>query len=141
MDLSETPLNQEGPHMRSIMVSAVALFAFAGIAQADVMSGGALFGSPSQTTAVCYIYNSGNAGINISSFRITGQNGVSLPNTTNECGAFSATLEGGKSCGIASAANNQAFNCKANVSNKANARGVFEMRNGAGASITNVALR
>ena len=127
--------------MRYIPLSAAALFAFAGTAQADVLSAGALFGSPSQSTAVCYVYNSGNAGITITSFRITGQNGVSLALTINECGAFPAALGGGKSCGIASAANNQAFNCRAVVSNKANARGVFEMRSSAGASIANVALQ
>ena len=127
--------------MRYVYLSIAAFFAFTGTAQADVLSAGSLFGSPSQTTAVCYIYNSGNAAVTVSSFRITGSNGVSLNLTTNECGAFPKELAAGTSCGIAAAANNQAFNCKANVSNKANARGVFEMRNGAGASITNVALR
>lgn len=126
--------------MRCTLLSTVFLLTFAGAAQADILSGGALFGSPTQTTAVCYVYNSGNADIEIRSFRITGQNGNSITLTANECGTFPATLQGGKSCGIGGTANNQPFNCKAVVSNKANARGVFEMRNSSGLSLANVPL-
>jgi hypothetical protein len=39
-------------------------------------------------------------------------------------------------------ANSQAYNCRVGVSpGKGTARGVFEMRNGAGTSLTNVELR
>ena len=127
--------------MRATLLSALSLFAFIGTAEAEILSGGALFGSPSQTTAVCYVYNSGNTAITIRQFRITSQSGAVFPLSSNECGAFPAVLPGFRSCGIAVAANNQAFNCRADVSSKANARGVFEMRNSAGVSLTNVQLR
>jgi len=60
----------------------------------------------------------------------------------HECGNFPATLAGGKSCGIAIAANNQAFNCAAEVGpGKADMRGSFEMRNGSGLVLQNTPMR
>ena len=128
--------------MRATLLSSVLLVGFVGVAQADILSAGALYGSPAQTRAVCYVYNSGNAAIILNSFRITTQSGAAFALVANECGAFPAALAGGRSCGIAVVANNQAFNCRADVTpGKGPVRGVFEMRNASQVVLQNVEMR
>ena len=123
-------------------LSCLCLLGGAGLAQAATMAAGSLFGSPSQTVAVCYLFNSGETPVTISRFRITTRAEFAPALTVNECGNFPATLAGGKSCGIAIAANNQAFNCAAEVGpGKADMRGSFEMRNGSGLVLQNTPMR
>ena len=88
------------------------------------------------------VYNSGSAPPTVSSFKITNQNGVALGLTVNECGAFPAILAVGKSCGIAAAANNQAYDCVAVVGpGKADMRGNFDVRNSSGLVLQNTPMR
>jgi hypothetical protein len=106
----------------------------------QILSGGPLFGGPSQFRAVCYIYNSGTTTLSLSGTQIASQFGQVMPLVVNECGA---TLAAGRGCGIAAdIANNLPYTCKTVVSpNKNTARGVLEVRNSAQVSLTNVELR
>jgi len=123
----------------AILATTVLTVASATGAQAELLAAGALFGGASQRLAVCYVYNSGSSNLGLTGFRITTPDGVPLSLARNECGA---TLLPGRSCGVAANVGNiTSYNCRVDVSSKASARGVFEMRTSTGASLTNVELR
>jgi hypothetical protein len=113
--------------MRSGFLALAALLGMATTAHAQqILSGGTLYGGPAQVRAVCYIYNSGTTSLQ--------------PLAVNQCGS---TLLAGQACGIAAnIAGNQVYSCKTVVSpNKANARGILEVRDSGQRTLQNVELR
>jgi hypothetical protein len=44
---------------------AVALFTLTGIAQADILAGGPIYGGSSQVAAICYVYNTGSTALTL----------------------------------------------------------------------------
>ncbi len=127
--------------MRTILTATAMMLALGSSAHAQqILSAGSLFAGSAQFRAVCYFFNSGTTNLGLTGPRITTPGGTPLALVVNECGA---TLPAGRSCGIAAnVANNQACNCKVGVSpGKGTARGVFEMRNASGTSLTNIELR
>ena len=127
--------------MRTILTAITLSLVIAGSAQAQaILSAGSLFAGSTQFRAVCYFYNSGTSNLTLTSPQITNSAGGAQTLVVNECGA---TLLAGASCGIAAnVANTLPYNCRVTVSpGKGAARGVFEMRNSSGTSLTNVELR
>jgi hypothetical protein len=123
-----------------LATTALTVASAAGAQAQQVMAAGALYGGVQQSRAVCYFYNSGTTNLGLAGAQISTPGGSALALAVNECGA---TLLAGRSCGIAAnVANNQTYNCRVVLSpSKGAARGVFEMRNSSGISLTNVELR
>ena len=127
--------------MRLSLTAAVLSLALGSAAHAQqILSAGTIYGGPAQTTVVCYIYNSGSTAVSLAGTRITDQVGNTQALTVNQCGA---SLAAGQACGIAAnAAGNTVYACRTVVSpNKANARGILEVRNGSQVTLQNVELR
>jgi hypothetical protein len=127
--------------IRTILTAtALTLTLSAGAQAQQILSAGSLFAGSTQFRAVCYFYNSGTSNLTLVAPQITNSAGTALSLVVNECGA---TLLSGRTCGIAAnVANNLPYNCNVAVSpGKGPARGVFEMRNSGGTSLTNVELR
>ena len=97
-------------------------------AHADVLATGALYGGPTQNTAVCYLFNAGTGPVTVVSNQIIREPNINLPLSFDGCGVLAA----GSSCGIATnIANNVAHSCKFVLSQSgADVRGVLEMRSG-----------
>jgi hypothetical protein len=127
--------------MRSGFLALAALLGMATTAHAQqILSGGTLYGGPAQVRAVCYIYNSGTTSLGLSGTQLADPTGAVQPLAVNQCGS---TLLAGQACGIAAnIAGNQVYSCKTVVSpNKANARGILEVRDSGQRTLQNVELR
>ena len=128
--------------MRATILAALLTIGAGTAAHAQqVIAGGPLFAGPTQTTVVCYFYNSGTTNIGISGTRLATSFGNVPSFTVNECAT--GTVPPGRGCGIAAnAVNNLPYTCKATISpNKGTTRGVLELRNSSQVSLTNVDLR
>ena len=118
--------------MRTMLSATALTFTLATGAQAqEILSAGALFAGSTQSRASAT--SSTPVGIFDNAGKWIGQ-------AVNDCGVM---LLGGRSCGIAAnVENNQPYNCAVTVSpNNGAARGVLELRNSSGTSLTNVELR
>ena len=109
-------------------------------AEAQGIYGGSLYAGPTQFRAVCYFYNAGTQTVELRDPTITAPGGAALPLVVNECGA---QLLPNRSCGIAANVRTTlAYNCGTFVA-PANLglRGVFELRDRSGTSLTRTTLR
>jgi hypothetical protein len=108
--------------------------------QADVLAAGSAYGGPSQTQAVCYIYNAGTGPVSITSRNIFREPNINLALAYVGCGGV---LAAGSSCGIAAnVANNVAHSCRFVVSpSGADVRGTFELRDAAARVLQNSDMR
>ncbi len=125
---------------KQLVLSLVVALSSAGVAHAEqTLAAGSLYGGPSQTRAVCYIFNAGPT-VNIVFMDMYDQNGVTVPLDIRQCGGPLAT---GQSCGIAgNITNNSTYSCSANVTpGKTNVRGILEVRDANQNSLTNIELR
>ncbi len=130
--------------MRKFIAASILAISFStGASAQQILAAGALFAGPTQFRGVCYFYNAGTTNLQLSGAQISTPGGAALALVVNECGPSGSTMLPGRSCGIAAAvATNSAYNCRVVVSpGKGTARGVFEMRNSAQTSLTNVELR
>lgn len=130
--------------MRKFIAASILAISFStGASAQQILAAGALFAGPTQFRGVCYFYNAGTTNLQLSGAQISTPGGAALALVVNECGPSGATLLPGRSCGIAATvATNSSYNCRVVVSpGKGTARGVFEMRNSAQTSLTNVELR
>lgn len=125
--------------MRSSLMVAILVLGVGTTAHAQqILAGGPLFGSLSQSHAVCYIYNAGKTTLRLSGTQIADQSGTVQELVFNSCGA---TLPPGRACEINASISGRPYTCKTVVSpNKSTARGVLEIRSGQD-SLTNVELR
>jgi hypothetical protein len=97
-------------------------------AHADVLATGAMYGGPTQNTAVCYLFNAGTGPVTVTSNQIIREPNINLALSFDGCGVLAA----GSSCGIAATiVNNMAHSCKFVLSQSGvDVRGVLEMRSG-----------
>jgi hypothetical protein len=124
--------------MGRILIRLVALMTLGTAANATTLAAGAMYGAPTQTTAVCYLFNAGNSTVSVSGSAIVSPSGpVSL--TSNTCGSQS----GGTTCFIIAPINKDlAYSCKFVISpDGAAVRGTLEIRNGSSTVLQNAALR
>jgi hypothetical protein len=127
--------------MRSLVFIPTLAFGLASGASADILAGGPLFAGPEQKVAVCYFYNAGSSSITLKNFRITDPGGVPVPFTVNECGPSPATLDPGKSCGVARDVVKLPYNCRVSVPDKTDVRGILELRDKDQNVLQNIELR
>jgi hypothetical protein len=106
---------------------------------AQILAAGSLYGGPTQTRAVCYIFNAGPSA-NVVGIDIYDQNGVPVPKVIDQCGG---PLAFGQSCGVAGdITNNSSYSCIAQVRpNKSEVRGILEVRDANQNSLTNIEMR
>jgi hypothetical protein len=123
--------------MVRILIVLVALITMGTAANAaTTLAAGAIFGGPTQNTAVCYLYNAGGSPVSVSGSQIVQQFIGPVPLTVNQCGA---SLVAGGICGIA--ANAAPHACKFVISPDGGAvRGTLEIRSGL-TVLKNVELR
>lgn len=126
--------------MRAAILASATLLSLGGAAHAaDVLAAGGLFGGPAQRSVVCFVYNGGTANVTITTPRIYQQGGFSLPLTSNTCGS---TLTPGAICRVQAVADNLPYSCRTTVSpDKANVRGMLEVRDVNDAVLHNIGLR
>jgi hypothetical protein len=115
--------------MGRILIVLVALITMGTAANATTLAAGAIFGGPTQNTAVCYLYNAGGSPVSVSGSQIVQQFIGPVPLTINQC---DVPLVAGGICGIAAnAANNAPYACKFVISPDGGAvRGTLEIRSG-----------
>lgn len=125
--------------MRYVLVAA-ALSMFVGIAHADILAGGPIYGGPTQVAAICYVYNTGSTALTLGVPHVRDQSGTVLPLDINNC---SATLSARDGCAWATRVSNKVANeCDIVVGpSKASARGALEIRTGAQAILNSIELR
>jgi hypothetical protein len=131
---------QENVMLKTKLLIAASVLALSPAIHADTLASGAMYGGPSQTNAVCYIYNAGTGPVSINSRTLSREPGVVLAPFYNNCGVG---LAAGKSCGFAAnVVNNAAHFCRVVVSpSGADVRGTIEMRDAQGRVLTNADLR
>jgi len=114
--------------MPRVLALTVLLLGFSVAARADVLATGALYGGPTQNTAVCYLFNAGSGPVTVVSNQIIREPNLNLALSFDGCSVLAA----GSSCGIAAPIlNNVAHSCKFVLSQSgADVRGVLEMRSG-----------
>ena len=115
--------------LRRVLVTAVLLLGVSAAAHADILATGAMYGGPTQNTAVCYLFNAGTGPVTVVSNQIIREPNINLGLSFDGCGVLVA----GSSCGIAvnNIANNAAHSCKFVLSpSGADVRGVMELRQG-----------
>ena len=130
--------------MRTSIIAVAGLVAMVAPAEAlETLAGGALFGGPSQTRAICYFYNAGNQAVTIKGMQIRDRFGTIKPLVINECGPSGSSLGKGVSCGIAAnIVNNLPHSCKVRVDpSKDEVRGVLEIRDGSQNVLQSIDLR
>jgi hypothetical protein len=92
----------------------------------DILAGGPLFGSPSQKTAVCFVYNGGTTNVTLAVPRILQPGGFPLPLTSNTC---RTTLAPGQICQVTAVIDNLQYSCLTRIGpSKANVHGMLEVR-------------
>jgi hypothetical protein len=125
--------------MGRTLIVLVALLTMAGAANATTLAGGAIYGGPTQTTAVCYLFNAGNSTVSVSGSEIVRQNTGPVPLAQNNCG----TLAAGGICAIlANVGNVGSDACKFVISpDGAAVRGTLEIRNSGSTVLQNEELR
>ena len=125
--------------IKKTVFAVTALLGLSAAAQADILAAGASYGGPTQSSAVCYVYNAGTGPVTVTSNLIVREPNVALPLAFDSC----AALAPGSSCGIqAFIVNNLAHSCRMTVTpSGADVRGTFELRNGSGEVLNNVELR
>jgi hypothetical protein len=116
--------------MKTIRVLSIAvLFGMSVTAQAAILASASIYGGSTQSLAICYLFNAGNAAIGISNVQIfvqTSPRSVAL--SGNNCGF---TLAPGATCVFsATALNDRTYSCRAVTSTAAGVRGNFELRQG-----------
>jgi hypothetical protein len=129
--------------MRRVVAMTVLILGMGVTAHAGILAAGALYGSPNQTVAACYLYNAGTGPVTITTKQIfqdgRGTPAISLVSSSDNC---PVQLAANASCGIGAniVSIYDAHLCKFVVSpSTADVRGGFEIR--AGASVlTNVDL-
>ena len=112
--------------VKKVLFSVFVLLGVITVAQAEILAAGASYGGPTQTLAVCYVFNAGPGPVSITSNLIIREPNVSLVLQFDSCGVLAA----GASCAIAAPiANNAAHSCRMIVSpSGADVRGSFELR-------------
>ncbi len=116
-------------NMRRVLTTTVLLLGLSVAAHADILATGAMYGGPTQNTAVCYLFNAGTGPVTVVSNQILREPNINLPLSFDGCGVLAA----GNSCGIAvnNIVNNAAHSCKFVLSpSGADVRGVMEIRSG-----------
>ena len=127
------------------MNQAIAILGFALAAvpanAADIIAGGALYGAPTQATAVCFIYNSGTAAVTLTGPTIYNPDGFSATSTIDTCHA-TPKLGPGRICQVVVDVINRPYSCRAVVAPQKDAvRGMLEVRDASGVPLQNVQLR
>ena len=124
--------------MRRVVAITVLLLGFSVAARADILATGAMYGGPTQNTAVCYLFNAGTGPVNVVTNQIIREPNISLLLAFDNCGVLAA----GSTCSIvANLANNVPHSCKFVLSpSGADVRGVMEIRSG-GTVLQNSNLR
>jgi len=108
---------------------------------ADILAAGALYGSPTQATAVCFIYNSGSSAVTLTGPTIYNPDGFSVTSTLDTC-HVTPKLGAGRICQVTVNAINQPYSCRAVVAPQKDAvRGMLEVRDANGTPLQNVQLR
>ena len=126
--------------LKKVLFSVFVLLGVITVARADILAAGAAYGGPTQTLAVCYVFNAGPGPVSITSNLIIREPNVSLVLSFDSCGVLAA----GASCGIAAPiVNNLAHSCRMIVSpSGADVRGSFELRESSlGRVLNNLELR
>ena len=122
-----------GDSIRTMVAAgALALVGIATPAHADILGSGPAYGGPTQSVAVCYVYNPSNVNVTISSIRIvTEPFGSALPVVSNNCTPSSGAglLAPGRTCRTVSNLGNNVIACRVDLSSQANARASMEIRN------------
>lgn len=115
--------------------AAIALLSTVAQAHADILASGLAYGGPTQSVAVCYVYNPSNTNVTVSSVRIvTEPYGSALPAISNTCISSSgAVLLGpGRSCRAVSNVGNVVIACRVDLASQVNARASLEIRSSGG---------
>ena len=125
--------------VKKVLFSMSVLLGVITVARADILAAGAAYGGPTQTSAVCYVFNAGPGPVSITSNLIIREPNVSLVLSFDTCGVLAA----GASCGTAvPIVNNLAHSCRMIVSpSGADVRGSFELRDSSGRVLNNLELR
>ena len=132
------------PALLAVLAFVPACTAFPFLANAeDILAGGGLVGSSTQSRADCVFYNAGGASVTLRGFEITDPTGTAQTFIINQCGTSPATLKSHQTCGISAAAKgNIAYACRVRVSpNKTDVRGVLDLKDGNLNVLSNVELR
>jgi len=129
--------------MRQVLVATIALLGESMVAHADILAAGGLYGGPTQSVAVCYVFNAGTAPVTFSGQQvIRGQlnNPLATDMYYDDCGS---TLGAGRVCGIGVKIKaNQGYACMVGINgSKENVRGGMETRDSSGHVLSNSELR
>ena len=119
--------------IRQVLSATVVLLGTGIVAHSGDLSTGAIYGSPAQTRAVCYVFNARQVPLTINSIKIFQQfgGGTPLPTNGNDClTVFNNILPPGEMCGFGAAINNdRGHSCIVDVQGSvARVRGVLEIR-------------
>jgi len=115
--------------IRRVLAMTVLFLGVSVAARADILATGAMYGGPTQNTAVCYLFNAGTGPVTVVSNQILREPNINLGLSFDGCSVLAA----GSSCGIAvnNIANNAAHSCRFVLSpGGADVRGVMEIRQG-----------
>lgn len=97
------------------------------------------YGGPTQSYAVCYLYNAGTGPVNLTTKAIYSEGGSALTINNSSCGA---TLAAGSSCGFSALVMPGATACHAVVSpSAADVRGEMQIRNSSNGVLVSGDLR
>ena len=125
--------------MRSAIIGVLLFLGWATAAEADVMAGGGLHGSIGVRYVVCTLINAGTSAVPITSIAIYSDSSAPETPLFNEC---VSSLGGHRTCEInADAFAGGRFHCRAVVGNKTNIRGVLDLRDANGATMSSVEVR
>jgi hypothetical protein len=125
--------------MRSLSLGILLSFALATAAKADVLAGGPIFGTVSQTRADCLLFNAGSSSVSITSVTLYDDGGSAVSPNVNTCSSH--PLGPNRTCYVFATINLHWYSCKAVVASKTNIRGTLEIRDAQAAVLDNVELR
>ena len=114
--------------MKPVILAAFAAIAAMPAAHAQVFGTGALYGGPTQATAVCYIFNEGSKAVTLSPLSLFIGSGAVAANSST----CPATLAASKGCavGISGVSQSQQYSCAMQPVKSATLRGSLELRDG-----------
>lgn len=121
------------------LFAAVVLFGSAMQAHADTLAG-VMWGGPTQSAAICYLFNMGPGAVSITSKAVYAETGGTRPLGNDTCGT---SLAAGAICAFgASIPSGGANACRVVLSpSGANVRGEMDIRDSSGVILNSVELR
>lgn len=127
--------------LRVAFASAITFAGLCGVAQADIIAGGPVYGGPAGTggQVVCRLFNAGFLGVTVASRQIFSNTNVLMPLASDSC---TAGLPPNRYCAFAAnITGNLAFSCKAVIlGTDVNVRGVAEIKNSSSAVLNAVPM-